>query len=48
LPVKEKGLQQAVAEALDALIADGTYKALLVKWKLADYGVEKASINAGQ
>jgi polar amino acid transport system substrate-binding protein len=48
LPVKEKALQQAVVEALDALIADGTYKALLVKWKLTDYGVEKAIINAGQ
>jgi polar amino acid transport system substrate-binding protein len=48
LPVKEKGLQQAVVEALDALIADGSYKALLVKWKLTDYGVEKALINAGQ
>jgi polar amino acid transport system substrate-binding protein len=48
LPVKEKGLQQAVAEALDGLIKDGTYKALLAKWKLSDYGVEKATINAGQ
>src|SRR6202171_2328586 len=48
LAVKEKVLQQAVAEALDGLIADGTYRALLTKWKLADYGVEKATINAGQ
>ena len=48
LGVKEKVLQQAVVEALDALIADGTYRALLTKWKLADYGVEKATINAGQ
>jgi polar amino acid transport system substrate-binding protein len=48
LPVKEKVLQQALAEALDGLIADGTYGALLTKWKLADYGVEKATINAGQ
>src|SRR5260221_5615680 len=48
LGVKEKVLQQAVAEALDALIADGTYRALLTKWKLTDYGVEKATINAGQ
>ena len=37
-----------IAEALDGLIADGTYLALLTKWKLADYGVEKATINAGQ
>ncbi len=48
LPVKQKALQQAVAEALDALIADGSYRALLAKWKLTDYGVEKATINAGQ
>jgi polar amino acid transport system substrate-binding protein len=41
-------LQQAVVEALDSLIADGTYRALLAKWKLTDYGVEKATINAGQ
>jgi len=48
LPVKEKVLQQAFVEALDALIADGTYRTLLVKWKLNDNGVEKATINAGQ
>jgi polar amino acid transport system substrate-binding protein len=48
LSVKEKALQQAVVEALDALIADGSYRALLANWKLTDYGVEKATINAGQ
>jgi len=48
LPVKEAGLQQAIATALDALIADGTYKALLAKWHLSDNGIEKATINAGQ
>ena len=48
LGVKEKVLQQAVVEALDSLIADGTYRALLAKWKLTDYGVEKETINAGQ
>ena len=48
LNVKEKALQQAVVDALDALIADGSYRALLAKWKLADYGVKKATINAGQ
>ncbi len=48
LNVKDKALQQAVAEALDVLIADGSYRALLAKWKLTDYGVEKATINAGQ
>ncbi len=48
LPVKETGLQQAVAAALDDLIADGTYKALLAKWHLADNGIEKATVNAGR
>lgn len=48
LNLKEKALQHAVVEALDSLIADGTYRALLAKWKLTDYGVEKATINAGQ
>ena len=48
LGVKEKALQQAVAEALDGLIADGSYRALLAKWKLTEYGIEKATINAGQ
>jgi len=48
LPVKETALQQAIVEALDALIADGTYKTLLAKWKLNDNGLEKATINAGQ
>ncbi|MGY4356377.1 ABC-type amino acid transport substrate-binding protein [Bradyrhizobium sp. i1.7.7] len=45
---KEKALQQAILEAVDALIADGTYKTLLAKWKLNDNGLEKATINAGQ
>jgi polar amino acid transport system substrate-binding protein len=46
--VKDKALQQAMVEAVDALIADGTYRALLAKWKLNDNGIEKATINAGQ
>ncbi|UPK36967.1 ABC transporter substrate-binding protein [Bradyrhizobium sp. 186] len=48
LPVKEKALQQAMLEAVDALIADGTYRTLLAKWKLSDNAIEKATINAGQ
>jgi polar amino acid transport system substrate-binding protein len=48
LPVKEKALQQAMLEAVDALIADGTYRTLLAKWKLTDNALEKATINAGQ
>ncbi len=48
LPVHDAALQQAVAGALDALIADGTYHALLAKWHLTDNGIKKATINAGQ
>jgi polar amino acid transport system substrate-binding protein len=48
LSVKQKVLLQAVVEALDALIADGSYRALLAKWKLTDYGLERATINAGR
>ena len=48
LPVKEAALQQAIAGALDALIADGSYKKLLDKWQLSDNAIEKAMINAGQ
>ncbi|WP_128566030.1 ABC transporter substrate-binding protein [Methylobacterium crusticola] len=48
LPAKATGLQQAVAGALDALIADGTYRALLAKWQLGDNAVDKATLNAGK
>ena len=48
LPVKETALQRAMVDAVDALIADGTYRALLAKWKLSDNAIEKATINAGQ
>jgi polar amino acid transport system substrate-binding protein len=48
LPKDAIDLQQAVGGAVDALIADGTYKAALDKWKLSANAIEKASINAGQ
>ena len=44
----DAALQNAIAGAVDALIADGSYKALLDKWRLSSNGIEKASINAGQ
>jgi polar amino acid transport system substrate-binding protein len=44
----DTGLQTAIANALDALIADGSYKALLDKWQLSSDAIEKATINAGQ
>jgi len=46
--VKATALQQALQEALEAVIADGSYKALLAKWKLNDNGIEKVTVNAGQ
>jgi polar amino acid transport system substrate-binding protein len=48
IPVKEKALAQAMLEAVDALIADGSYRTMLAKWKLTDNAIEKATINAGQ
>ncbi|RWR07094.1 ABC transporter substrate-binding protein [Sinirhodobacter populi] len=45
VPVKETAFQQTLADALDAVIADGTYGALLEKWQLQESGVEKATIN---
>jgi polar amino acid transport system substrate-binding protein len=42
------GLQQAVADAITALIADGSYAKLLAKWKLSNQAIEKVTINAGQ
>ena len=42
------GLQQAIAEALTALIADGTYRRLLDKWKLSANAIERVTINAGE
>jgi polar amino acid transport system substrate-binding protein len=41
-------LQNAIASALDDVIADGTYRTLLDKWHLSAQAIEKASINAGQ
>lgn len=45
VPVKDAAFQKALADALDALIADGTYGKLLAKWQLEESGVEKAQIN---
>jgi polar amino acid transport system substrate-binding protein len=41
-------LQEAIAGALGELVADGSYKKILDKWKLSDDAVEKVTINAGQ
>ncbi|WP_316233978.1 ABC transporter substrate-binding protein [Bradyrhizobium sp. SZCCHNR1098] len=47
-PLKADELREALRAALEGLIADGSYKALLAKWKLSDNGIEKVLINAGQ
>ena len=44
----DAALRDALVTALDALIADGSYKALLAKWQLSADGVEKATVDAGQ
>lgn len=41
-------LQQAIAEALRAVVADGTYKKILDKWGLSADAVDEVTINAGQ
>ncbi|MBV9754549.1 MAG: ABC transporter substrate-binding protein [Hyphomicrobiales bacterium] len=41
-------LQQALADALRQLVADGTYKKLLDKWGLGGDAVDEVTINAGQ
>ncbi|MBV9137428.1 MAG: ABC transporter substrate-binding protein [Hyphomicrobiales bacterium] len=40
-------LQQALADALRQLVADGTYKKLLEKWGLGGDAVDEVTINAG-
>ena len=41
-------LQQALAEALRQLVADGSYKKILDKWGLSADAVEEVTINAGK
>ena len=47
-PVKAEELREALRGALEVMIAGGSYKALLTKWKLGDNGIEKVLINAGE
>ncbi|WP_315700703.1 MULTISPECIES: ABC transporter substrate-binding protein [unclassified Bradyrhizobium] len=47
-PVKAAELREALQGALEELITEGSYKALLAKWKLSGNGIEKVVINAGQ
>ncbi|MBN8944664.1 MAG: ABC transporter substrate-binding protein [Rhizobiales bacterium] len=41
-------LQQALSGALTELVADGTYRRLLDKWKLSANAIERVTINAGE
>lgn len=40
-------LRDALKEAVDAIIKDGSYKKVLEKWQVTGSAVDKASINAG-
>lgn len=44
---KNTELRDALKEALDAVIKDGTYKAALEKWNAGSGAVTEAKINAG-
>ena len=41
-------LQQALADALRQLVADGSYKKILDKWGLSADAVDEVTINAGK
>ncbi|MFF8277622.1 ABC transporter substrate-binding protein [Streptomyces lateritius] len=44
---KDTQLRDAIKEALDAIIKDGTYKAALDKWNAGDGAIPAAKINGG-
>ncbi|GME37328.1 MULTISPECIES: ABC transporter substrate-binding protein [Pantoea] len=48
LPKDNPQLIAAIQGALDELIADGSYQAILKKWGLNDGAVEKAAVNQGK
>jgi polar amino acid transport system substrate-binding protein len=45
---EEAGLQQALAEGVKALMADGTYAKLLEKWQLTPSAIPEVQINGGE
>lgn len=45
IPLAEKEFAETVASAIDALIADGTYQAILDQWGVANGAVQKAEVN---
>ena len=48
IPKSEQDLAQSVQKALQALMADGTYKAILAKYGVEGIGIQQATINAGK
>lgn len=47
-PKRSEALRDAFADALRALIADGTYKTLLAKYELSNNAISEVTIDAGQ
>ncbi|MFD4247822.1 ABC transporter substrate-binding protein [Streptomyces sp. NPDC058525] len=48
VPKENTQLRDAIKEALDAIIKDGSYAKVLEKWDVKDAAVQQARINAGQ
>ncbi|MGP3683561.1 ABC transporter substrate-binding protein [Streptomyces sp. IBSNAI002] len=48
VPKENAQLRDAIREALDAIIKDGSYAKALEKWDVKDAAVQQAQINAGQ
>jgi polar amino acid transport system substrate-binding protein len=44
---KDSELSKALLLAMNAVVADGTYKQILEKYKMSDFGVDAAGINLG-
>ncbi|WP_022886050.1 ABC transporter substrate-binding protein [Glaciibacter superstes] len=44
---KDSGMAEAVQAALQSLVDDGTYGAILDEWGVADGGIDEITINAG-
>ncbi|NEE06381.1 transporter substrate-binding domain-containing protein, partial [Streptomyces sp. SID7499] len=42
------GLRDALKEAVDAIIADGSYQKVLDKWGAGTGAIDKAAINGGK
>ncbi|ONK15109.1 serine/threonine-protein kinase [Streptomyces sp. MP131-18] len=47
LPQADEGLRDALTEALQSLIDDGTYGEILQEWNVPDVAVDSATVNTG-